>query len=75
MINDAAAKFIMKPKNGIAFLTKNKLVPDPEQDYEAHVKAIVHFLKTTPTLDKTVIGEFIGMNNKLSKDVLMEFID
>ena len=65
----------MKPKNGIAFLTKNKLVPDPEQDYEAHIKAIVHFLKTTPTLDKTVIGEFIGVNNKLNKDVLAEFID
>ena len=75
LINDAAAKFNLKPKNGIAFLTKNKLVPDPEQEYEAHVKAIVRFLKTTPTLDKTVIGEFIGVNSKLSKDVLAEFID
>ena len=30
LINDAAAKFNLKPKNGIAFLTKNKIIPDPE---------------------------------------------
>ena len=73
-MNSAAQKFNMKPKNGIKFLTVNKLVPDPDTDYESHVKAIVDFLKTNPSLDKTVIGEFLGVDAKLNKDVLTEYI-
>ena len=75
LINDAATKFNLKPKTGISFLTKNKIIPDPEIEYTAHVKAIVAFLKSTPTLDKTMIGEFIGVNAQLNKDVLAEYID
>ena len=74
-MGNAAQKFNFKPKNGIKFLTTNKLIPDPETNYKEHVKGIVEFLKTTPTLDKTTIGEFLGANVKLNIDVLFEFID
>lgn len=67
-------KFNFKWKNGIKYLTQAKLVPNPDEDYEAHVKAIVHFLKTTPTLDKTTIGEFMGVDAELNKACLKEFI-
>jgi Sec7-like guanine-nucleotide exchange factor len=50
-------------------------VPDPETDYNEHVTAVVKFLKTVSTLDKTTIGEFLGTNNKLSNDCLAEFIN
>lgn len=65
----------MKPKNGVKYLVQNKLIADPEQNYEQHVKDIVNFLKTTVDLSKTIIGEFLGVNSKLNKDCLTEFID
>ena len=71
----AAEKFNMKPKNGIKYLVQNKLIADPEENYEQHVKDIVNFLKTTVDLSKTIIGEFLGVNFKLNKDCLTEFID
>ena len=38
------------------------------------MKAIVSFLKTTPVLDKTKIGEYLGIDADLNKDTLKEFI-
>ena len=70
----AAMKFNFKWKNGIKYLTQAKLIPDPEEDYQGHVKAIVNFLKTTPSLDKTTIGEFMGVDAELNKACLTEFI-
>lgn len=58
----AATKFNFKWKLGIRYLITQKLVPDPEEDYKGHVKGIVHFLKTTTNLDKTTIGEFLGVD-------------
>ena len=55
-------------------MTQSKLIPDPEEDYKGHVKAIVNFLKTTPALDKTTIGEFMGVDAELNKACLTEFI-
>ena len=51
----AALKFNFKPKNGIAYLVSMKIAA-PVEDFQQHVKEIVKFLKTTPSLDKTVIG-------------------
>ena len=70
----AAVKFNFKWKNGVKYMTQQKLIPDPDQDYAEHVKGIVMFLKTTPSLDKTTIGEFLGVDAKLNKDCLKEFI-
>jgi len=73
-MGNAAQKFNFKPKNGIKYLTVNKLIPD-ETDWPSHIKAIVHFLKQTTALDKTCIGQFLGVDSKISKDCLYEFID
>lgn len=70
----AAMKFNFKWKNGIKFLIAQKLVADPEQDYKEHTKGIVAFLKTSTALDKTVIGEFLGVDATLNKDCLKEYI-
>jgi Sec7-like guanine-nucleotide exchange factor len=52
-----------------------ELVPNPETNYKEHIQGIVHFLKITPTLSKTMIGEFLGVDKPLNKDCLMEFIE
>ena len=49
-----------------------KLLADPAEDFRAHVKGIVSFLKTTPSLDKTTIGEFLGVDAELNKACLTE---
>lgn len=71
----AAMKFNFKPKNGITFLVKNNLVCSPETDRLQHTKDLVKFLKTTPTLNKTIIGEYLGADADQNKACLYEFID
>lgn len=70
----AAQKFNFKWKNGVKYLRENNLIPDPEEDWKGHVKGIVTFLKTTNNLDKTTIGEFLGVDAELNKACLTEFI-
>jgi Sec7-like guanine-nucleotide exchange factor len=70
----AALKFNLKPKNGIAYLVQAKLIA-PVDDFNQHVRDIVSFLKTTPALDKTEIGVFLGADVELNKACLYEFID
>lgn len=71
----AALKFNFKPKNGIAYLEAQNLICKKETDLEQHVRDIVKFLKSTPTLDKTKIGEFMGSFTDLNTACLYEFID
>lgn len=73
-MSQAALKFNFKPKNGINFLVAQKLISTNE-DMAQHVKDIVKFLKATPVLDKTMIGVFLGSEDKLSKACLYQFID
>lgn len=51
------------------------MVANPDTDYKSHVTGVVNFLKQAPTLSKTMIGEFLGMDKQLNKDCLFEFID
>lgn len=67
-------KFNFKAKNGINYLVATKLI-DPLENFEQHVKDIVKFLKNTPVLDKTQIGQFLGVDDKLQKACLYCFID
>ena len=60
--NKAATKFNFKWKNGIKYLVQSNLIPAAEPDFMLHVKGVVAFLKTTNNLDKTVIGEFLGVD-------------
>jgi Sec7-like guanine-nucleotide exchange factor len=68
-MSKAALKFNFKPKNGVNYLVAQKLITGPD-DYEQHVRDVVKFLKGTPALDKTMIGEFLGKDDKFSKDCL-----
>ena len=56
-------------------LVQEKLIANPDTEYKEHVKGIINFLKITPTLSKTMIGEFLGVDKQLNKDCLMEFIE
>ena len=42
---------------------------------EQQITDIVSFLKTTTTLDKTAIGEYLGEDVDLNKKVLYEYIN
>ncbi len=71
----AATKFNFKWKNGIKYLLQMNLIPPTEPDYKLHVKGVVLFLKKTSNLDKTIIGEFLGVDAELNKACLKEFIE
>mmetsp|Transcript_20573 Transcript_20573/g.31361 ORF Transcript_20573/g.31361 Transcript_20573/m.31361 type:complete len:95 (+) Transcript_20573:1483-1767(+) len=62
----AAEKFNLKPKNGIKYLTdKGYLKEEPRSEYLA---GISKFLKETPALSPTAIGQFLGEDKELSRD-------
>ena len=69
----ASIKFNLKPKNGINYLIQKGFVSKDNQDES--VRDIVNFLKTTASLDKTKIGEYIGEDIDLNKAVLYYYID
>ncbi|KAL7413936.1 hypothetical protein BDY24DRAFT_386920 [Mrakia frigida] len=65
-----AVRFNTKPKLGLAFLESNGLltnVPGPERS-----KAIASLLKSTPKLDKTMLGDYLGRPENV--EVLRAFI-
>jgi Sec7-like guanine-nucleotide exchange factor len=39
------------------------------------VSDIVNFFKTVPSLDKTLIGDYLGEDVEINKEVLYEYID
>jgi Sec7-like guanine-nucleotide exchange factor len=67
-ILNAVLKFNLKPKDGIKYLIENKLIEDS-------VEAIVEFLKTTPSLNKTQIGDYLGGAKPNNISVMHAFID
>ena len=69
----ASIKFNLKPKNGIQYLvSKGLIVKDPQSE---QIKDIVNFLKTTSSLDKTKIGDYLGEDTDFNKSVLYAYID
>jgi len=69
----ASIKFNLKPKNGIAYLIANGLIAKEPMDLQ--LKEVVNFLKSTPTLDKTKIGEYLGEDIDFNKQVLYQYVD
>ena len=69
----AAGKFNLKPKNGIKYLSDKGFLP--KEPMEDHVKGITKFLKETPALSATIIGQFMGEDKELNKNVLSAYID
>jgi len=64
----AASKFNLKPKKGVEYLLEINGAKDAE--YEERVDIIAKFIKTTPALDKTAIGDYLGEDIQINKDVL-----
>ncbi|KAF1846747.1 Sec7-domain-containing protein [Cucurbitaria berberidis CBS 394.84] len=62
-----ATKFNEKPKAGIAYLTSQGIIRDPDDP-----KCIAEFVKGTTRVDKRVLGEFIS--KKGSEAILHAFI-
>lgn len=60
----AAQKFNLKPKNGLKYLTEKGYLP--KEPKEEMVKGICKFLKETPALSATSIGEFLGGEAELN---------
>lgn len=69
----AAGKFNLKPKNGIKYLVDKGFLP--KEPMEEQVKGITKFLKETPALSTTTIGQFMGEDKELNKNVLSQYID
>jgi brefeldin A-inhibited guanine nucleotide-exchange protein len=72
-MNKAAQKFNLKPKNGLKYLTDKGYLP--KEPKEAMLKGICKFLKGTPALSATKIGEFLGGDAELNRDALSWYID
>ncbi|URD90555.1 hypothetical protein MUK42_27967 [Musa troglodytarum] len=64
----AILEFNRKPAKGIEFLLSNKLV-------EKKASAIAQFLKTTLSLDKAMIGEYLGQHEELPLAVMHAYVD
>ena len=72
-MNKAASKFNLKPKNGLKYLTdKGYLAKEPREEM---IKGICKFLKETPALSATAIGQFLGEDKELNRDVLSHYVD
>ncbi|KAG8947301.1 GDP/GTP exchange factor for ARF [Tulasnella sp. 424] len=67
-----AAKFNTKPKVGLAYLEEHGLIYKPDDKDVPRARALAKFLKSTPRLDKKVLGDWISAPDQI--DVLKEFI-
>lgn len=69
----AAEKFNLKPKSGIKYLQdKGYVAKEPK---ELMIKGICKFLKETPALSTTAIGQFLGEDKDLNKQCLSQYMD
>ena len=66
IMDQGIIQFNAKPKDGIAFLIKNKVITDDPLD-------IAKFVATTDKLDKHVLGNFLGKDNDYNVAILNKF--
>jgi hypothetical protein len=66
ILDQGIIQFNARPKDGIAFLVKNKVITDDPLD-------VAKFLATTDKVDKHVLGNFLGKDNDYSVGVLNRF--
>ena len=69
----AASKFNNKPKNGISYLLDQGHIP--KEAGELQTEKICHFIKSTPSLSATAIGEYLGQDKEPNKGVLALYTD
>eukprot|EP01028_Stygiella_incarcerata_P007764 TRINITY_DN324_c1_g1_i10.p1 TRINITY_DN324_c1_g1~~TRINITY_DN324_c1_g1_i10.p1 ORF type:complete len:1548 (+),score=467.44 TRINITY_DN324_c1_g1_i10:437-5080(+) len=68
ILEKATSKFNLKPKRGIQFLISHGL-------FDESPESIANFLLTTPNLDKTMIGEYLGEGEQFNISVLYAYVD
>ncbi|XP_078429515.1 HOPM interactor 7 isoform X2 [Wolffia australiana] len=64
----AISEFNRKPGKGVDFLLSNNLV-------ENTPSAIAQFLRNTPSLDKTMIGEYLGQHEEFPVAVMHAYVE
>ncbi|CAN6183816.1 unnamed protein product [Urochloa humidicola] len=64
----AVSEFNRKPTKGIEYLLSNKLV-------ENKAPSVAQFLKNTPSLDKVMIGEYLGQHEEFPLAVMHAYVD
>lgn len=66
ILDQGIIQFNAKPRDGIAFLIKNKVIPGDNLE-------VAKFLATADKLDKHVLGNFLGKDNDFSVAILNQF--
>ncbi|ONM24439.1 HOPM interactor 7 [Zea mays] len=64
----AISEFNRKPSKGIEYLLSNKLV-------ENKASSVAQFLKSNPSLDKVMIGEYLGQHEEFPLAVMHSYVD
>ncbi|KAJ4813394.1 Brefeldin A-inhibited guanine nucleotide-exchange protein 5 [Rhynchospora pubera] len=64
----AVSEFNRKPSKGIEYLLSNKLV-------ENTPSSVAQFLKSTPTLNKVMIGEYLGQHEEFPLAVMHAYVE
>ncbi|WVZ66373.1 hypothetical protein U9M48_015604 [Paspalum notatum var. saurae] len=64
----AISEFNRKPAKGIECLLSNKLI-------ENKASSVAQFLKSTPSLDKVMIGEYLGQHEEFPLAVMHSYVD
>ncbi|KAK1413426.1 hypothetical protein QVD17_35199 [Tagetes erecta] len=67
-IEAAISEFNRHPARGIGFLTANRLV-------ENTPSSVAQFLRHTSTLDKAMIGDYLGQHDEFSLAVMHAYVD
>ncbi|ORY06583.1 Sec7-domain-containing protein [Basidiobolus meristosporus CBS 931.73] len=73
-----AAEFNENPKTGIQFLYDNGILPPiienpTDEEHLTIIKNLANFLKTTPTINKKLLGEYLS--KPVNREVLKSFIE
>ncbi|XVF88983.1 hypothetical protein PTKIN_Ptkin19aG0095100 [Pterospermum kingtungense] len=64
----AASEFNRQPLKGIGYLISNKLV-------ENNPASVAQFLRNTPSLDKAMIGNYLGQQEEFPLSVMHAYVD
>uniref|UniRef100_M8AWF1 Brefeldin A-inhibited guanine nucleotide-exchange protein 2 n=1 Tax=Aegilops tauschii TaxID=37682 RepID=M8AWF1_AEGTA len=64
----AISEFNRKPAKGVEYLLSNKLI-------ENKASSVAQFLKSNASLDKVMIGEYLGQHEEFPLDVMHAYVD
>ncbi|CAN1217020.1 Brefeldin A-inhibited guanine nucleotide-exchange protein 5 [Linum perenne] len=64
----AISEFNRKPSKGIEYLIANKLV-------ESNPASVAQFLRSTPSLDKAMVGDYLGQHEEFPLAVMHAYVD